>query len=121
LPERETTMLLLIENGQVLLLPRPPTGIWGGLLSLPEIADEKEAPAAVRQLGCELVSTERLASLIHTFTHFRLVISPLRCNVRRKNGAAESGPRWLSLDALAPAPLPAPVRRLLEGVASGVA
>jgi A/G-specific adenine glycosylase len=121
LPARETTMLVLVENRRVLLLPRPPTGIWGGLLSLPEIADENEASAAVQQLGCALVSTEKLVPLTHTFTHFRLTIKPLRCNVRRTNGAAESGPCWLSLDALAPAPLPAPVRRLLEGVASSVA
>jgi A/G-specific adenine glycosylase len=114
-------MLVLIENGQVLLLPRPPSGIWGGLLSLPEVAAEKETPATLRKLGCEVVSAERLASMTHTFTHFKLTIRPLRCEVRRTHVATEPGPCWLSLDALAPAPLPAPVRRLLEIVASGVA
>ena len=120
LPERATTMLVLVENGQVLLLPRPPSGIWGGLLSLPEVADENEAPEAVRRFACELVSSKRLPALTHVFTHFKLTITPLRCEVRRTNAVAESGPNWLSLDALAPAPLPAPVRRILEGFASGL-
>jgi A/G-specific adenine glycosylase len=117
LPERETTMLIMSEAGQVLLLPRPPSGIWGGLLSLPEIADEQAAPAAARSLGCELVSTEQLPPMTHTFTHFKLRIRPLRCEVRRSSGAHEAGPQWHPWDALDQAPLPAPVRRLLEGAA----
>ena len=36
-PEKHTTLLLLTENNQVLLVQRPPSGIWGGLLSLPEL------------------------------------------------------------------------------------
>lgn len=118
LPERETTMLLLIDNGQVLLLPRPPSGIWGGLLSLPEVADASEAPSAAQRLGCEIESTEASAPVTHTFTHFRLTIRPLYCAVRRTAGVSEAGPHWLPADALNQAPLPAPVRRLLENLVS---
>jgi A/G-specific adenine glycosylase len=30
-------MLLMVDGDQVLLEQRPPSGIWGGLLSLPEL------------------------------------------------------------------------------------
>ncbi|WP_206360132.1 NUDIX domain-containing protein, partial [Pseudomonas viridiflava] len=36
-PEKRSVTLAIIDNGQVLLEQRPPTGIWGGLLSLPEL------------------------------------------------------------------------------------
>jgi A/G-specific adenine glycosylase len=113
LPEREVTVLLLIDDGRVLLESRPPTGIWGGLLSLPEIANQEAAPAATARLGCRIVSSQSLAPKHHTFTHFRLTIQPLLCEVRRSSTAAEPGIRWLAGDDLAQAPLPAPIRKLL--------
>ena len=45
LPERATVMLVLWHGGEILLLKRPPTGIWGGLWSLPE--SDSATPAAV--------------------------------------------------------------------------
>jgi A/G-specific adenine glycosylase len=113
LPERETTMLVLIENGRVLLLPRPPTGIWGGLLSLPELVAGNIAEQEAARLGCRIVSQRALADVSHTFTHFRLTIQPLLCEVSYQPGAAEPGARWLSARELAQAALPAPIRKLL--------
>ena len=118
LPERETTMLMLVADGQVLLLPRPPTGVWGGLLSLPEVDDERQVPAALRRLGCELLSMERLPALTHTFTHFRLSIQPLHCLVQRAHTVTDADHRWLPLQALDSAPLPTPVGRLLKQIAA---
>ena len=37
-PERHSAMLVIVDDGQVLLEQRPGSGIWGGLLSLPEVA-----------------------------------------------------------------------------------
>jgi A/G-specific adenine glycosylase len=116
LPERETMMLVLVENGRVLLLPRPPTGIWGGLLSLPETADADAADAEARHLGCAIRGKQALTPVTHTFTHFRLTIQPLLCEVRCTPAIAEPGARWLSVTELAQAPLPAPVRKLLSVV-----
>jgi A/G-specific adenine glycosylase len=36
-PEKQAALLLVIHAGQVLLEQRPDSGIWGGLLSLPEL------------------------------------------------------------------------------------
>jgi len=113
LPEREATMLVLMNNGRVLLLPRPPTGIWGGLISLPEIPSADDAATEARRLCCRIVSKQELAPQSHTFTHFRLTMRPLRCEAEPLPLAAESGARWLRADELAQAPLPAPIRRLL--------
>lgn len=45
-PEKVAHMLLLVDRGQVLLEQRPATGIWGGLLSLPELAGHQALAAA---------------------------------------------------------------------------
>jgi A/G-specific adenine glycosylase len=37
IPQREATLLVLLDGNRVLLETRPPAGIWGGLLSLPEL------------------------------------------------------------------------------------
>ena len=113
LPQREATMLVLIESGRVLLLPRPPTGIWGGLLSLPELAAGQDAKREAAHLGCRIVAQRTLAAVSHTFTHFRLTITPLLCEVRSADRTAEPGARWLAAADLAQAALPAPIRKLL--------
>ena len=43
LPQRAVTMLMMIRHDSVLLERRPPTGIWGGLWSLPELPDDVDA------------------------------------------------------------------------------
>jgi A/G-specific adenine glycosylase len=116
LPERETTMLVLVNAGRVLLLPRPPTGIWGGLLSLPEVANANAAEAEATRLGCTILDAQALTPLTHAFTHFRLSITPLLCEARLTDIATEPGGRWLAAADLPQAPLPAPIRRLLSVV-----
>jgi A/G-specific adenine glycosylase len=113
LAERETTVLVLRDGERVLLVPRPPTGIWGGLLSLPEVADAETAAAEAQRLGCRIVAQQALAPTSHTFTHFRLTMQPQLCEVRSLNTAAEPGARWLGREDLAQAALPAPIRKLL--------
>ena len=39
-PLKSTTMVLAVSNGAVYLERRPPSGIWGGLWSLPELDDD---------------------------------------------------------------------------------
>ena len=120
LPSRETRVLVLLEAGsvipRVLLLARPPVGIWGGLMSLPELPDAAEpASYASQVLGCEVGSFFELPSLRHAFTHFRLTLRPLLGEARPLPRAAEiAGRHWLARHELAAAPLPSPIRKLLE-------
>ena len=47
-PTRSTHMLLLVRNGELLLEKRPPSGIWGGMWSLPELEQAANARARCR-------------------------------------------------------------------------
>jgi len=83
-PIRATRMLLLLnEDGEVLLQQRPPSGIWGGLWSLPECEPgTRVKPWVKRQLGLEVTDSTALPALRHTFSHFHLDIEPLLAKTR---------------------------------------
>ena len=116
LPERETNLLLLTNREHVLLERRPPSGIWGGLLSLPE-GDAATADELVRRHGLRLLAAQPMATLRHTFTHFRLNIQTVCCRVERVSGVAgEPGWEWLDLASIESAALPTPIRRLLASL-----
>jgi len=115
-PTRAIHMLLLVRGGEVLLEKRPPSGIWGGLWSLPELADRAQVRAHCRtRYGCSIAAPQALAPLAHGFTHFKLEIQPLLCQVGKLTPAArEAGQIWLSLEEAHGAAIPAPVRKLIE-------
>ena len=116
LPERETVFLLLQSEQGIVLEKRPAQGIWGGLWSLPEFAAEAEALQASAAAGLQLISHERLPGFSHTFTHFRLHLAPLHGRVQSAGNALPVGWRWFSVQAALEAGIPAPVRRILEGL-----
>ena len=118
LPERATTLLLLTDGRRVLVERRPPAGIWGGLLSLPE-GGAADPEVFVRRHGCRLLSTQALPPLKHTFTHFRLDIHALVCRVElATQPVSEAGSQWLAYSAIDSAALPTPIRFLLRQVVS---
>ncbi|MDK9702965.1 MAG: A/G-specific adenine glycosylase [Sulfuritalea sp.] len=115
IPLRHATLLVLRHDNRVLLETRPPAGIWGGLLSLPELpagADAREW--AERRLACRVIAVSPASTLVHAFSHFRLHIAPLLLQVKPGVAAMEPGWQWLDLAAIENAALPAPVRRILE-------
>jgi A/G-specific adenine glycosylase len=115
-PTRAIHMLLLVRGREVLLEKRPPSGIWGGLWSLPELADAAGARTHCRtRYGCSIAAPQALAPLAHGFTHFKLQIQPLLCRVEKLTPAArEPGQMWLSLEEAHGAAIPVPVRKLIE-------
>jgi A/G-specific adenine glycosylase len=122
LPQREATLLVLLHENRVLLETRPPAGIWGGLLSLPELPEGADAREWVAQrFACRVVAVPPApTSFVHAFSHFRLRIVPLPLRVTPGPAAMEPGLQWLAPAGVADAALPAPVRRILEEVqASG--
>ena len=113
LPERHAYLVLLRDAGSLLLERRPASGIWGGLLSLPESDWAQVENFALRQ-GGRLLRQQALPPVLHTFTHFRLHIHVLHCHVERVDPqAAETGRVWLPCAAIPQAALPAPIRRIL--------
>jgi len=124
LPQRETTMLVLLDRGAVLLEKRPGAGIWGGLWSLPEATENEDdfAKHCLRRFGVHVAGEAALPVIEHGFTHFRLRIRPVRFDVTGGTSqAAEPGMVWLPLAEVPGAALPAPVRTLLESLARYVA
>jgi A/G-specific adenine glycosylase len=114
LPERATTLLLLTDGQRILVERRPPAGIWGGLLSLPE-GGAADPEVFARRHGCRLLCTQSLPPLKHTFTHFRLTIQTRLCRVElTTQPVSETGWQWLAYAAIESAALPTPVRRLLR-------
>ena len=78
LPVRAKRFLIIRNNhGHYLLEKRPPTGIWGGLWSLPELAMEQSVGQAVQQNWQLMVNDYNdLSTFRHTFSHFHLDITP---------------------------------------------
>ncbi len=120
-PQREATLLVLCHDGRILLETRPPAGIWGGLLSLPELPEATDARQwAAQSFACRVIAVTPAPTLEHAFSHFRLRITPLLLDVEPQSAAMEPGLHWIAGDDLAAAALPAPVRRILEALqASG--
>lgn len=121
LPSRDTAMLLLRDGqGRVALWRRPPTGIWGGLWSLPE----RDGADAARRLAASLSDSgaRELATIVHGFTHFRLAITPWLVQINRlPTQVAEADCwQWYGVAQWRGLGLPTPVRRLLESLESGV-
>lgn len=127
IPEKSTTMLVITDQDQVLLEQRPDTGIWGGLLSLPEVDGlndcdahsslfDKKVANAIAPFGM-IASCERLQPFSHGFTHFKLHVAPYRIRLSKRLHMAGQGRHvWYRTDRLADAPLPAPVKKLLLAV-----
>jgi A/G-specific adenine glycosylase len=112
-------MLLLLDRGELLLEKRPPSGIWGGLWSLPELpADIDAMDGCWMRYGHTPHSRQALPSLRHSFTHFRLHIQPVCLHlVPRVLSVASPGQQWLTPAAALQTALPAPVRTLIHQLA----
>lgn len=114
---QQALVLLVIRQGEcVLLVQRPPTGIWGGLLSLPELPEGEDAVNyCVQQLKLQINAVLPAPTFQHSFTHFRLSIQPLICTARSK-GKPPAGYRWLDRKDWAGAALPTPIRKILDAL-----
>ena len=99
LPLKKTRWFVYRDAGRVLLERRPSPGIWGGLWCFPELPIIKTT------------EMRKLEPIDHGFTHFRLRIQPLLCEVKSRESP---GRLWLDLGDATGAALPAPVKNLLQ-------
>lgn len=115
-PERHTTFLLLMHGNDILLEKRPGSGIWGGLWCPPQIDDGQGVAEDYLQRNSIAVS-ERidLPEFTHTFTHFKLHITPVLLRVARKpKRVAQPGSMWIEVEEALRGAIPTPVRKVLE-------
>jgi A/G-specific adenine glycosylase len=72
-PQRSAYVVLMVrDDGAVLLERRPPAGIWGGLWTLPQFDAREAAQAWIPDGG-----VDSLPPYFHSFTHFDLTLHPL--------------------------------------------
>lgn len=116
LPERSTTLLMLCDNKQQLLLEkRPPVGIWGGLWSFPECPpDAPWQPWCEDTYHCAIQSYEPWPTFRHTFSHYHLHITPILVHITHLTDKTREEPlhAWCPIgDHHHQKGLPAPIKR----------
>ena len=126
-PIKQTVMLALSLGddhshsgpaGGTLLERRPPSGIWGGLWSLPEIASLAQLDDWLCAAGLAMqAAPASVARLRHTFSHFHLDIDVQALTVTVHDSAVlESAERvWYNSGPL-PGGVAAPVSKILESL-----
>lgn len=121
-PRRSARYAVVVRDACVLLERRPPAGIWGGLLALPEIPEHRTDVLAwaYERFGLRCTPGDGLAPLSHAFTHFVLELQPVVLHAEPAappTMAGEAGTmNWQALGELDAAALPTPVRRILDAL-----
>ena len=120
IPHRETRMLIVVSRDEVMLERRPPTGIWGGLWSLPEMPVEQAIDECLFQrYQLKARSMRDLPRVDHGFTHYTLTIFPVVIEVDPAGfRAMEPGAAWVGMADAHRSGVPAPVKRILAALAS---
>jgi len=119
IPQKYTTMLVILNGREVLLEKRPSKGIWGGLWSLPEIGmEEIGVEVALSRFGLSTEAEEPLALVQHAFTHYKLTITPQPLLLTGKavlatDSKATAAYVWLAIQEAIGAAIPTPVRNIL--------
>jgi A/G-specific adenine glycosylase len=120
--EKTFQMLILVDDrNKVLLERRPPTGVWGGLWSLP--ANDGGEDLSER-LPFNNKSLQPLPEIHHQLTHISMIIKPLLGSLQESHqGNSRDWPngvectadqQWFGADEWSGLGLPKPVRQLLE-------
>ena len=117
-PVRSTVFLQCLDReGRVLLERRPPTGIWGGLWSFPEVEEKAEVANWLSDHGLTPTGdgTEQ-PHHSHTFSHFKLDITPIMCPVGTASSriSERDDHRWFTIAEALALGLPAPVLKMLN-------
>jgi A/G-specific adenine glycosylase len=121
-PRRSAVLLMAVNPaGDILLEKRPPSGIWGGLWSFPELDSVAAIDAWCRErLAAEPVATQPWPGVSHSFSHFDFDMQPVKVIVDKVPAAIMEGDRWLWYKAHSPAGIgiAAPVAKLLQQLAA---
>lgn len=117
LPVKEKVFLLLRDpDRQIWLEKRPPTGIWGGLWSVPEFdsIDEAQQWCGLRQLS--IARQQAFAVKRHTFSHYHLDYTPLLIDTNNPNNFVMEANQglWYKAEQFNDLGLAAPIKLLLQ-------
>ena len=111
-PVKKTRMLIIQnQQGEILLEKRPSKGIWGGLWGFPE---SNEDLFQHENNVYKLKLIDKLPEITHQFTHFTLIISPIRFSVSKKIDSKDLF--WYKLNTKLPGGVAAPVTKILKAL-----
>jgi A/G-specific adenine glycosylase len=121
---REATLLIaetgIAGSAAVLVERRPAAGLWGGLWSPPQFESEFAAlDWCRREIGEPEAGSRLLAPIHHAFTHFDLLLTPLRVRCLPHAAVHDGDDRlWYRLGDPPRVGLPQPIRQLFERLRS---
>lgn len=121
IPERSTFMLILENHQQQLLMQRRPNhGVWGGLWSFPEFETKQQGiDWCLRTFHKKPETTQVLEKLTHTFSHFRLQITPISVTYNTPIHWVMEQDQWVWYKhGSSQAGLAAPVNKLVKQLAN---
>ena len=105
-----------MHGNDILLEKRPGSGIWGGLWCPPQVEDGQENDYVQRN-GMKVNERTELPVFTHTFTHFKLHITPVLLRMKQKpQRVQQAGSVWLDVEEALQAAIPTPVRKMLEAL-----
>lgn len=110
LPEKQTDFMIYTLGRTVLLQRRPAKGVWGGLWCFPE-QPVVIGGGEMHEQAVQIVSLPRIA---HTFTHFKLWITPQLITLTEAPAASDARMTWVKPEAALELAIPAPVRKLIQ-------
>ena len=117
-PQKQTLMLLHRHQDEILMWRRPPSGIWGGLWSLPEVDDEAAIALWQRSFLSVSQPPKKIQHKVirHQFTHYGLDISLAIIELDDRPGeiSDQDNYAWVDVERLSEYGLPAPVKKLLS-------
>ncbi|NKB76188.1 MAG: A/G-specific adenine glycosylase [Gammaproteobacteria bacterium] len=112
--------MLVIKNeeGAVLIVKRPSTGIWGGLWSLPEVSEPGSEIESwcEESLGIKVRVLDKLSRFQHVFSHFDLNIDPVLCLKIRECDHINDQPllQWYNPRYPAEVGLPGAIKKIFD-------
>ena len=97
LPHKHIGAGVVSRDGRILIQLRPPAGLLGGLWEFPggkqepdESIEETVRRELREELGIEVGVGARIATVKHTYSHFRITLHAFACDVRQ----GEPRPQW---------------------------
>ena len=111
-------IIAINEDKQILLEKRAPTGIWGGLWSVPELANQTELDAWLLKQSIMVTNKQSLAIRRHTFSHYHLDYQPIVLYVDNliNNVLEAEKALWYKHRQNKNIALPAPVKQLFDEI-----
>ena len=110
-------VIMQLHDGRVYLHKRPSVGIWGGLFSFPEYANDQQAQQALMQQGIEQ-PLQPLPCFDHGLSHYILRIQPLWLRLAQRPAQVEDLGQGLWYDPQLDQAigLAAPVKKMIQQV-----